>query len=148
MRLTPEQTRIIKAAVARELEPDARIWLFGSRVDDERRGGDVDLFVETRNADLLRELRGKIAIEEAVDLVPGVCAAKETLIIGCPGQDQQGIRKCDFRRHSFSTPCRRRIGGASGASLSCCACRSGAGHPGLPVSCCAHSPLTLPRRKR
>jgi len=81
MRLTPEQTRIIKAAVARELEPDARIWLFGSRVDDERRGGDVDLFVETRNADLLRELRCKIAIEEAVDL-------HVDLVIAPPGDDR------------------------------------------------------------
>ena len=81
MRLTPEQTRIIKTAVAREFEPDARIWLFGSRVDDQRRGGDVDLFVETRHADLMRELRCKIAIEEAVDL-------HVDLIIAQPGDDR------------------------------------------------------------
>jgi predicted nucleotidyltransferase len=77
MRLTPEQTRIIKTAVARELEPHARIWLFGSKVDDERRGGDIDLYVETRDADLLRELRCKIAIEEAVDLVSAVFLANQ-----------------------------------------------------------------------
>jgi predicted nucleotidyltransferase len=81
MRLTPEQTRIIKTAVARELEPHARIWLFGSKVDDERRGGDVDLYVETRDADLLRELRCKIAIEEAVDL-------HVDLVIAPPGDDR------------------------------------------------------------
>jgi predicted nucleotidyltransferase len=81
MRLIPEQTRIIKIAVARELEPDARIWLFGSRVDDERRGGDIDLYVETRDADLLRELRCKIAIEEAVDL-------HVDLVIAPPGDDR------------------------------------------------------------
>ena len=81
MRLTPEQTRIIKAAVARELEPDARIWLFGSRVDDHRRGGDIDLYVETRHADLLRELRCKVAIEEAVDL-------HVDLVIAQPGDDR------------------------------------------------------------
>ena len=81
MRLTPEQTRIIKTAVAREFEPDARIWLFGSRVDDQRRGGDVDLFVEPRHADLMRELRCKIAIEEAVDL-------HVDLIIAQPGDDR------------------------------------------------------------
>jgi predicted nucleotidyltransferase len=81
MRLTPEQTRIIKTAVARELEPHARIWLFGSRVDDDRRGGDIDLYVETRDADLLRELRCKIAIEEAVDL-------HVDLVIAPPGDDR------------------------------------------------------------
>jgi predicted nucleotidyltransferase len=73
MRLIQEQIQIIKAAVAREFEPDARICLFGSRVDDRRRGGDVDLYVETRHADLLRELRCKIVIEEAVDLLSKPC---------------------------------------------------------------------------
>jgi len=81
MRLTPEQTRVIKTAVARELNPDARVWLFGSRVKDDKRGGDVDLYVETRHADLLRELRCKIAIEEAVDL-------HVDLVIAPPGDDR------------------------------------------------------------
>jgi hypothetical protein len=39
-------------------------------------------------------------------------------------------------------------GGASGAALSCCACWSGADHPGLPVNGCERSPFTLHRRKR
>lgn len=68
MRLDEEQSRIIKTLVAREFEPDAHIWLFGSRVDDTRRGGDVDLYVETRHPELLRELRCKMEIEEAIDL--------------------------------------------------------------------------------
>lgn len=70
MRLTPDQTRIIKAAVAREFEPDARIWLFGSRTHDHKRGGDIDLYVETRHPDLLRELRCKIGAKGA-DQEPG-----------------------------------------------------------------------------
>ncbi len=68
MRLDEQQTRIIKTLVAREFAPDARIWLFGSRADDARRGGDVDLYVETRHFGLMRELRCRIGIEEALDL--------------------------------------------------------------------------------
>lgn len=46
MRLTPEQLQFIKATIARNFGQNARVWLFGSRVDDARRGGDVDLYVE------------------------------------------------------------------------------------------------------
>ncbi len=46
MRLTPTQVEQIKQAAEQTFGPDARVWLFGSRVDDEKRGGDVDLYVE------------------------------------------------------------------------------------------------------
>lgn len=46
MRLKPEQARFIKATITRYFGDGARVWLFGSRVDDARRGGDVDLYVE------------------------------------------------------------------------------------------------------
>ncbi|MFN3594840.1 MAG: nucleotidyltransferase family protein [Thiobacillaceae bacterium] len=38
--------QFIKATIARYFGQEARVWLFGSRVDDARRGGDVDLYVE------------------------------------------------------------------------------------------------------
>ena len=47
MRLTPEQAAIIRSAAAEAFGSDARVWLFGSRVDDAKRGGDIDLYVET-----------------------------------------------------------------------------------------------------
>ena len=46
MRLTDDQVRIIKARGAECFGPNTKIWLFGSRVDDDARGGDIDLYVE------------------------------------------------------------------------------------------------------
>lgn len=46
MRLNPEQTQFIKSTIARHFGEGARVWLFGSRVDDTKRGGDVDLYVQ------------------------------------------------------------------------------------------------------
>jgi predicted nucleotidyltransferase len=47
MRLSASQIEIIKTTVTRVLGIPYRIWLFGSRVDDKKRGGDIDLFIET-----------------------------------------------------------------------------------------------------
>ena len=46
MRLTPDQIHAIHMSVAEVAGQDARVWLFGSRVHDQERGGDVDLLLE------------------------------------------------------------------------------------------------------
>ena len=45
MRLTADQAEVIRTAVREVYGEDSRLWLFGSRVDDTRRGGDIDLLV-------------------------------------------------------------------------------------------------------
>ncbi len=45
MRLTTLQIQSIKQVAAEVLGDQARLMLFGSRVDDTRRGGDIDLYV-------------------------------------------------------------------------------------------------------
>jgi predicted nucleotidyltransferase len=47
MRLTPFQVDTVKSTVGRIVGHSARVWLFGSRTDDQARGGDIDLFVQT-----------------------------------------------------------------------------------------------------
>jgi len=59
MRLTREQRRIIREEVARVFGAGASVRLFGSRLDDGERGGDIDLYIEADGtpSDLLdREL--------------------------------------------------------------------------------------------
>lgn len=47
MRLTEAQRQSIKSAVTSVIGEGSRVWLFGSRVDDAKRGGDIDLLIET-----------------------------------------------------------------------------------------------------
>ena len=46
MRLNDKTREIIKSEVASQLGAGAVVRLFGSRVDDAQRGGDIDLLIE------------------------------------------------------------------------------------------------------
>ncbi|QSR36033.1 hypothetical protein CFI10_13690 [Marinobacterium iners] len=46
MRLTPKQHQIIVTTLCRYFGQNSRILLLGSRVDDNARGGDIDLYIE------------------------------------------------------------------------------------------------------
>lgn len=46
MRLDDKTREIIKSEVASQLGAETTVRLFGSRVDDTQRGGDIDLLIE------------------------------------------------------------------------------------------------------
>ena len=46
MRLSDKQVEAIRTVVAEVFGEAAQIFLFGSRVDDTQRGGDIDLYIE------------------------------------------------------------------------------------------------------
>ncbi len=69
MRLSVNQQQNILQTLYQNFGATTKVWLFGSRVDDSRRGGDVDLYVETnKGSTLLTKLRCKMALEELLDL--------------------------------------------------------------------------------
>lgn len=47
MRMTPQQAETVRMFAHRHFGEDAVIWLFGSRADDSKKGGDYDFLVET-----------------------------------------------------------------------------------------------------
>lgn len=68
MRLSPYQSQMIRQQIHHHLGAGAAIWLFGSRLDDRKKGGDVDLYVETFPHTLLDEIRCKVELEEYLDM--------------------------------------------------------------------------------
>ncbi|MBT2785489.1 MULTISPECIES: nucleotidyltransferase domain-containing protein [unclassified Halomonas] len=69
MRLTQTQRAIILASVREFIKPSVQVHMFGSRLDDTKRGGDVDLLMITRTAiPLLACAELKMALEERLQL--------------------------------------------------------------------------------
>jgi len=57
MRLTNQEIAIIKSTILNSLT-DSKIILFGSRVYDDKRGGDIDLLIQTnQNIDIQRQIK-------------------------------------------------------------------------------------------
>ncbi len=69
MRLTPAQINTIKSTATAVLGEGVQVWLYGSRLDDERRGGDVDLLVESeRKTTVMDRARFKYQVENDLQL--------------------------------------------------------------------------------
>lgn len=47
MRLDPTERNAIAQAAREAFDPGTAVFLFGSRANDDRRGGDIDLLIET-----------------------------------------------------------------------------------------------------
>ena len=71
MRLTDQQHTIIRAAVTETFGAGANVWLFGSRVDDSQRGGDIDLLIETDQVDVDAIARAEIVLLAKIQMKMG-----------------------------------------------------------------------------
>ncbi|MFC2141072.1 nucleotidyltransferase domain-containing protein [Acidobacteriota bacterium] len=73
MRLTEVEVSAIKQSV-RAFDPKAKIFLFGSRVDDKKKGGDIDIFVLSEKIKSRERRKIKLNIydsigEQKIDMV-------------------------------------------------------------------------------
>lgn len=76
MRLNEEDINFIKRTTQDCFGSNAIVYLFGSRVDDKKRGGDIDLYIETditenifkRKLKMLVELE-KLIGEQKIDII-------------------------------------------------------------------------------
>jgi len=76
MRLTPTQIDTINSTAQAVLGERARVWLYGSRLDDDLRGGDNDLLIESvPKASVMDKARIKYQLETALALPVDVLAA-------------------------------------------------------------------------
>jgi len=65
MRLSPSMLAAIREETHR-LDPSAEVWLFGSRVDDDAKGGDIDLLVVSDQLSFDAQLRLRMAILDRI----------------------------------------------------------------------------------
>lgn len=66
-------------------DPQGKIYLFGSRLEDARKGGDIDLFFESMTTlDLKRQLELEYRLSSE-------CDTKVDLLVKNPGQEENAI---------------------------------------------------------
>ena len=73
MRLSPEEKSAVVDAIVR-FDPEAMIYLFGSRVDDSQKGGDIDILIFSTRLTFKDKLKIKAVLfkkmeEQKIDLV-------------------------------------------------------------------------------
>lgn len=66
MRLSKVEVDTIKKSVY-ALDPKAKVYLFGSRVDDKKRGGDIDLLILSEKIKSIDKIKLKALIFKKMD---------------------------------------------------------------------------------
>jgi len=84
MRITERQHSIIVQEVRRSFGPDATVRLFGSRIDDSRRGGDIDLYIETSCNAPDELVDARLRLLTALDGEPSLEGQKIDVVIRSP----------------------------------------------------------------
>lgn len=94
MRLTDTEIQTIKQTAREVFGPDVRVTLFGSRVRDDRKGGDIDLYIaSSMGQDFDHKIRFLVTLEarmgeQKVDVVfavdPNRSIERQAITTGIP----------------------------------------------------------------
>ena len=67
MRLSDKEIQALRTIMGK-LDPAGRIYLYGSRTDDTRRGGDIDIYLQaSQPIELKARLRAQYRLQQACD---------------------------------------------------------------------------------
>ena len=98
MRITEHQHRTILAAARRAFGRDVTVRLFGSRTDNQRKGGDFDLYIECKSDDAERLTASKLKFLAELDASPALAGEKIDVVLSTPLH--HGLRAIDrIARH-------------------------------------------------
>ncbi len=92
MRLKQNEIDILKSNILKQIT-DAKIILFGSRVDDTKKGGDIDIFVETGQQVSLKQ-----QIKILTDIEMGGIGRKVDMIVKTPTTKDQPIFQTIYQK--------------------------------------------------
>ena len=68
MRISSEAANQALSIISQQFGDDAMVWLFGSRANDAKRGGDVDIYVESDSSDLMQKVKCQSQLVDLFDL--------------------------------------------------------------------------------
>jgi predicted nucleotidyltransferase len=90
VRIAPKELAIIKSAFQKHFSNADHLWVFGSRADLTRRGGDLDFYIETVETNPETALKNKTAFvnelweklgEQKIDVVLNLTLNKSDVVI-------------------------------------------------------------------
>lgn len=90
MRLTEAQLTAIRNSATEVFGEHAGVWLFGSRVDDTRRGGDIDLLVSPNLSDAAERLAAKLRFLARLERRLG--ERKIDVVVAAPDDEREIVK--------------------------------------------------------
>jgi predicted nucleotidyltransferase len=86
MRLNPTELTALRTIIG-ALDPAGLIYLYGSRADDTRKGGDIDVYLQASQP---ISLKTRLHTQYRLELA---CDTRVDLLVKNPGQPEQAIHQ-------------------------------------------------------